>query len=56
MFPNLPFRGFKSTYRCYSVSMMPGQSREDVDKGGKSKRLLLLKQLFTFKLTHNHFF
>ncbi|KAK2193470.1 hypothetical protein NP493_12g03027 [Ridgeia piscesae] len=28
-------RTFSSTYSCYSVSMLPGQEREDVEKGGK---------------------
>ena len=27
---------FKNQYRCFSVSMMPGQERPDVAKGGKS--------------------
>ncbi|CAH1801419.1 unnamed protein product [Owenia fusiformis] len=26
---------FKTTYRCYSVSMLPGNERQDVEKGGK---------------------
>ena len=35
MFDNLP-NSFKTQYRCYSVSMMAGNEREDVEKGGKS--------------------
>ena len=34
-------RTFSSTYSCYSVSMLPGQEREDVEKGGKSKLCVL---------------
>lgn len=30
-------RPFNNTYRCYSVSMLPGNERQDVEKGGKSK-------------------
>ncbi|XP_065842562.1 ubiquitin recognition factor in ER-associated degradation protein 1-like [Oscarella lobularis] len=33
---NLPMGGsFKQQYRAFSVSMMPGQERHDVEKGGK---------------------
>ncbi|RWS19270.1 ubiquitin fusion degradation protein 1-like protein, partial [Leptotrombidium deliense] len=28
-------RPFSTTYRCYSVSMLPGNERHDVEKGGK---------------------
>lgn len=35
MFPHDVARSFNSTYRCYSVSMMPGQERHDVERGGK---------------------
>ncbi|RWS06446.1 ubiquitin fusion degradation protein 1-like protein [Dinothrombium tinctorium] len=28
-------RPFNTTYRCYSVSMLPGNERHDVEKGGK---------------------
>ena len=36
---NLPMGGsFKQQYRAFSVSMMPGQERHDVEKGGKSKK------------------
>ena len=28
---------FKTQYRCYSVSMLAGADRQDVDRGGKSK-------------------
>ena len=30
-------RPFNTQYRCYSVSMLPGQERLDVERGGKSK-------------------
>jgi len=29
-------RPFNTQYRCYSVSMLPGQERLDVERGGKS--------------------
>ena len=31
---------FSVNYKCFSVSMMPGQDRMDVEKGGKSKLYL----------------
>lgn len=34
MFDNMP-RNFNTQYRCFSVLMLPGNEREDVDKGGK---------------------
>lgn len=34
MFPE-PMRPFNTLYRCYSVSMLPGNERTDVEKGGK---------------------
>lgn len=34
MFPE-PLRPFNQLYRCYSVSMLPGNERSDVEKGGK---------------------
>lgn len=41
-FGDQPFAGamgiggtFKQTYRCYSVSMLPGHERHDVERGGK---------------------
>ncbi|XP_054714580.1 ubiquitin recognition factor in ER-associated degradation protein 1-like [Uloborus diversus] len=30
-----PLRPFNTQYRCYSVSMLPGNERRDVEKGGK---------------------
>ncbi len=33
-FPDAP-RPFKTQYRCYSVSMLPGSERDDLEKGGK---------------------
>lgn len=38
MFPEA--RPFNNSYRCYSVSMLPGNERQDVEKGGKSMYLL----------------
>jgi len=35
MFPQGMQRNFNTKYRCYSVSMLPGQERTDVEKGGK---------------------
>jgi len=35
MFPHNMQRTFNTKYRCYSVSMLPGQERQDVEKGGK---------------------
>jgi len=34
MFPDA-LRPFNTQYRCYSVSMLPGQERTDVERGGK---------------------
>lgn len=34
MFPELN-RPFNVTYRCFSVSMLPGQERQEVERGGK---------------------
>ena len=28
---------YKTQYKCYSVSMLAGNDRADVEKGGKSK-------------------
>ncbi len=36
MFDSFP-RTFSKQYRCYSVMLCPGNEREDVEKGGKSK-------------------
>lgn len=36
MFPEIP-RPFNMTYQCYSVAMFPGNERQDVERGGKSK-------------------
>lgn len=35
MFPHEIPRNFSTDYKCYSVSMMPGQERQDVEQGGK---------------------
>jgi len=34
MFPEIP-RPFNTTYRCFSVAMLPGNERQDVERGGK---------------------
>jgi hypothetical protein len=36
MFDSIP-RTFNRQYRCYSVMLCPGNEREDVEKGGKSR-------------------
>jgi hypothetical protein len=41
MFPDM--RQFSQNYRCYSVSMLPGNERHDVENGGKSMLNLRLK-------------
>jgi ubiquitin fusion degradation protein 1 len=38
----MPARPFKQAYRAYSVSMLPGNERTDVEKGGKSKSASLI--------------
>ncbi|XP_015519400.1 ubiquitin recognition factor in ER-associated degradation protein 1 [Neodiprion pinetum] len=34
MFPDIP-RHFNTQYKCFSVSMIPGTERQDVERGGK---------------------
>ncbi|XP_076254752.1 ubiquitin fusion-degradation 1-like isoform X2 [Rhynchophorus ferrugineus] len=34
MYPDIP-RSFSVTYQCYSVAMLPGNERQDVERGGK---------------------
>ncbi|XP_044739649.1 ubiquitin recognition factor in ER-associated degradation protein 1 [Chrysoperla carnea] len=34
MFPEIP-RPFNTAYHCFSVSMLPGNDRQDVERGGK---------------------
>ncbi|XP_015599392.1 ubiquitin fusion degradation protein 1 homolog [Cephus cinctus] len=34
MFPEIP-RPFNTQYKCFSVSMLPGNERQDVERGGK---------------------
>ncbi|XP_078037911.1 ubiquitin fusion-degradation 1-like [Augochlora pura] len=34
MFPEIP-RSFNTQYKCFSVSMLPGAYRQDVERGGK---------------------
>lgn len=41
MFPDIP-RPFIVNYQCYSVAMLPGNERQDVERGGKSKSCLRL--------------
>lgn len=40
MFPDFA-RPFINNYKCYSVSMLPGSERQDVENGGKSKAFFL---------------
>lgn len=40
VFPEDP-RRFSAEYQGFSVSMLPGDEREDVERGGKSKILKL---------------
>jgi len=50
MFPNEIPRNFSTDYKCYSVSMMPGQERQDVEQGGKSMMLSFTCLLFNDEL------
>lgn len=50
MFPEIP-RPFSTTYRCFSVAMLPGNERQDVERGGKSKFLVF--QHFTTLLCYD---
>lgn len=36
MFPEIN-RNFSVSYYCYSVAMLPGNERQDVERGGKSE-------------------
>lgn len=38
MFPET-LRPFNVQYKCFSVSMLPGNERDDVERGGKSRFL-----------------
>lgn len=40
-------RPFNMTYRCFSVSMLPGNERQDVERGGKSKPIFLKAALYS---------
>jgi len=42
MFHEIPTRRFETSYSCYSVSMLPGNERQDVERGGKSMILNLI--------------
>ena len=47
MFPHEIPRNYSAEYKCYSVSMMPGQERQDVEQGGKSMAsLVFLRTIF----------
>lgn len=40
---------YNTQYKCYSVSMMAGNERADVEKGGKSKKTIcILSSCFVF--------
>jgi len=68
MFPDIP-RPLNTQYRCYSVSMLPGNERQDVERGGKSKLSnwqlihilsvlnsdIILSRSFMECVTHIHF-
>lgn len=44
MFGGVP-RTFNTHFRCYSVVMFPGNEREDVERGGKSKLVFYIQYL-----------
>ena len=44
MFGGVP-RTFNTHFRCYSVVMFPGNEREDVERGGKSKLVFFIQYL-----------
>lgn len=44
LFPD-PSRRFCQTYKCYSVSMLPGNERNDVENGGKSNEIFEILQI-----------
>jgi len=46
MFPEIP-RPFNTQYKCFSVSMLPGTYRQDVERGGKSKEASKTKKIVT---------
>lgn len=61
MFPDIS-RPFNNSYKCYSVSMFPGNDRQDVEKGGKiimppsaldQLTRLNIEYPMLFKLTNN---
>lgn len=35
-------RSFQETYKCFPVAMLPGNEREDLERGGKSKHFVLI--------------
>ena len=45
MFPEIP-RPFNTQYKCFSVSMLPGNERDDVERGGKSNYTNLSRFIF----------
>ena len=54
MFPHDIPRNFSVEYKCYSVSMMPGQERHDVEQGGKSMLLSIMFLMFIKLLSILH--
>ena len=46
----MPPRTFNTQFRCYPVVMFPGNEREDVERGGKSKSWLLQNLKTTYHL------
>lgn len=53
MFEAVP-RSFNTQYRCYSVVMFPGNEREDVERGGKSKLFYLPLIFYWFNMMSDH--
>ncbi|KOB71667.1 Ubiquitin fusion degradation protein 1-like protein, partial [Operophtera brumata] len=54
MFHEIP-RPFNMTYKCFSVSMLPGNERQDVERGGKTLEQLTrlsVEYPMIFKLTN----
>jgi len=48
MFPREAPQNYSAEYKCYSVSMMPGQERQDVEQGGKSMSCFLGKVFLVY--------
>ena len=47
-----PNRGFTEMYRCYSVTMMSGNERNNVNYGGKSKKIQILSENFDYRVNN----